>query len=34
MNKSKNIIRKLYEDPVEGFVGINALQDKLKNKGI
>jgi hypothetical protein len=22
MNKSKNIIKDLYEDPVEGFVGI------------
>ena len=33
MNKSKNIIKDLYEDPVEGFVGISALQEKLKTQG-
>lgn len=33
MNKSKNIIKDLYEDPVEGFVGISALQEKLKTNG-
>ena len=35
MNKSKNtnVIKDLYEDPVEGFVGINILQEKLKTNG-